>query len=150
MKHKTKDLPKEQISNIIESLQGNIFNDKDANSTITDFQITNSAKERIRESCKDNSNKTSEDSEMFLRIMVEIGGCAGMRYHIIIDDYLADNDLILKIKDRPYLVIDDYSMEYLKGGIVDYEETLEFAGFKVHNPNATLGCSCGSSFGCGS
>lgn len=111
---------------------------------IIDFKVTDEAKKQIEESCHQDINNLS-----FLRIMIEIGGCAGMKYHIIIDDYIADNDLMMKFNDKIYLVIDDYSMEYLKDGILDFEETLEFSGFKIDNPNAKSSCSCGNSFGCG-
>lgn len=111
---------------------------------IENFSITDAAKEQIKASCH-----TEATSQTFLRIMIEIGGCAGMKYHIIIDDYLADNDLVMKFDEKIYLAIDDYSMEYLKGGTLDFEETLEFSGFKLDNPNASSSCSCGSSFGCG-
>ena len=109
---------------------------------ITDFKITDEARKQIEASCHE------EGKNDFLRIMIEIGGCAGMKYHIIIDDYIADNDLLTKEEDKIYLAIDDYSMEYLKGGTLHYEEGLEFSGFKLDNPNATSNCSCGNSFGC--
>ena len=35
---------------------------------------------------------------------------------------------------------------YLDGVEIDYIETIEGAGFKVHNPNEKSPCGCGSSF----
>ena len=54
-----------------------------------------------------------------------------------------DNDHV--IDDR--IVIDDLSMGYLWGSIVDYYETISGSGFEVHNPNAVGVCGCGESVG---
>lgn len=116
------------------------------NLSSADFKISKEAREKISELCE----KQTDLSKPFLRIMVEAGGCAGLKYHIIIDDYIADNDILFKDEgnENPYLIIDDYSLEFLKDGALNYEETLEFAGFKIDNPNVTGNCSCGSSFSC--
>ncbi len=114
------------------------------NLTNKDFSITENAKNKIIELCE--REKSLENP--FLRIMVEAGGCAGLKYHIILDDYISENDIIFKEKERNILVIDDYSMEYLKNGSLEYEEALEGSSFKINNPNVESGCSCGSSFSC--
>jgi iron-sulfur cluster assembly protein len=44
------------------------------------------------------------------------------------------------------VLVDAFSMNYLKGATVDYVETLEASGFKITNPNATGTCGCGQSF----
>jgi iron-sulfur cluster assembly protein len=119
----------------------------DKNKKIADFKIQKSAKDKIIEIIQ---NEKNWSSDVFLRIMIDIGGCAGMRYHIILDDYISDNDLVSKYKKRPILVIDEYSMTYLKNGTLKYEENLDGAGFIIDNPNATGSCSCNSSFSCGS
>lgn len=50
-------------------------------------------------------------------------------------------------QDGVCIVIDCDSLEYLKGGTVDYSEELIRSSFQIlHNPRAEHGCSCGSSF----
>lgn len=45
------------------------------------------------------------------------------------------------------VVVDDLSMTFLAGSMVDYHKELIRSSFTiVGNPNAELGCSCGVSF----
>jgi len=44
------------------------------------------------------------------------------------------------------LVVDDVSLDLVRGSAVDFVSDLGGAAFKVTNPNATAGCGCGTSF----
>ena len=44
------------------------------------------------------------------------------------------------------LLIDAESLPFVRGSTIDYEESLQGAGFKVNNPNVVAACGCGSSF----
>src|ERR1700737_3221217 len=44
------------------------------------------------------------------------------------------------------LLVDRESLPYVRGSEIDYEESLQGAGFKVNNPNVVAACGCGSSF----
>jgi iron-sulfur cluster assembly accessory protein len=44
------------------------------------------------------------------------------------------------------VLVDPVSLEYLSGSEIDFVDDLIGASFKVHNPNATASCGCGTSF----
>ena len=44
------------------------------------------------------------------------------------------------------VVIDPFSLPYLRGADVDFTDGLAGTGFKIDNPNVVAGCGCGSSF----
>jgi len=44
------------------------------------------------------------------------------------------------------LLVDRESLQFVSGSTIDYEESLQGAGFKVNNPNVVAACGCGSSF----
>ncbi|MGE5221779.1 MAG: HesB/IscA family protein, partial [Omnitrophica WOR_2 bacterium] len=44
------------------------------------------------------------------------------------------------------VVVDEVSINYLKGATIDYVEDIMGSGFKILNPNAVSSCGCGNSF----
>lgn len=79
-----------------------------------------------------------------LRLMVKKGGCAGMEYVMKLDSPV-EGDCIYE-QEGVSIIVDDASLAYLNGVSVDYEDSLNDSGFKIHNPNAARSCGCGSSF----
>jgi iron-sulfur cluster assembly accessory protein len=47
---------------------------------------------------------------------------------------------------KPKVVIDEASLELLKGSNVDYTMELIGSQFKIDNPRASSSCGCGTSF----
>jgi iron-sulfur cluster insertion protein len=80
-----------------------------------------------------------------MRIAVSGGGCAGFQYAFSFDDARNADDRIFEHQGAR-VVVDEVSLEFLKGAEVDFVEDLLGAYFKIHNPNATSSCGCGSSF----
>jgi len=105
------------------------------------FSLTESAAVRI-------NRLKAEDGKPNLRfrIMVKGGGCSGFQYEFILDDSTpVENDTIIA-RDGAEVIIDDISLDIVKGSTLDYAEDLASAGFEIKNPNATAKCGCGNSF----
>ena len=80
-----------------------------------------------------------------VRIYVEGGGCSGFQYGFAFDDP-GDADFRIPMTQGFDVLVDTFSMNYLRGATVDFVDTIEGSGFKISNPNATGSCGCGSSF----
>jgi len=83
--------------------------------------------------------------DLALRIAVQPGGCAGLRYQLFFDDRSLDGDLIVEF-DGVKLAVDRMSSPYVEGASIDFVDTIEKQGFTIDNPNATGSCACGDSF----
>jgi iron-sulfur cluster insertion protein len=88
---------------------------------------------------------TADDSDMMLRVSVAGGGCSGFQYGFTLDDQRHDDDLVFQ-HDGVALVIDDVSLELLKGSEIDFIEDLMGSYFAIKNPQAASTCGCGTSF----
>ena len=80
-----------------------------------------------------------------LRLSVEGGGCAGFSYRFGLAESIEQDDLSAQ-QDGVTLVVDEMTHDLVRGGAVDFVESLGGAHFQVTNPNAASGCGCGSSF----
>lgn len=81
-----------------------------------------------------------------LRVYVAGGGCSGIQYGMAFDNNIRAEDTITEANGIKILV-DEVSIQYLQGAIVDYIDNPQGAGFKISNPNALSSCGCGSSCG---
>jgi iron-sulfur cluster assembly protein len=80
-----------------------------------------------------------------LRVAIQGGGCSGFQYGLGFDSGATEGDVELHLHGVP-VVVDPFSAPYLRGASIDYLETIQEAGFKIENPNATASCGCGHSF----
>lgn len=85
------------------------------------------------------------NAELALRVAVRPGGCSGFSYDMFFDTDVADDDIVRTFGDVK-VVVDPTSAEMLQGATLDYQDTLQGAGFHITNPNASRTCGCGSSF----
>ena len=83
--------------------------------------------------------------DLALRIAVQPGGCAGLRYNLFFDDRALDGDLTADFAGVT-LTVDRMSAPYVEGATIDFVDTIEKQGFTIDNPNATGSCACGDSF----
>jgi len=83
--------------------------------------------------------------DLALRIAVQPGGCAGLRYNLFFDDRTLDGDLKAYFGGVT-LTVDRMSAPYVQDASIDFVDTIEKQGFTIDNPNATGSCACGDSF----
>jgi iron-sulfur cluster assembly accessory protein len=104
-----------------------------------EIDLTTAAAARV------NAIAARQGKPAILRLAVEGGGCAGFTYRFGLTERV-ENDDVVTSRDGVTLVVDEMSLDLVRGGAVDYVESLGGASFQVTNPNATSGCGCGSSF----
>ena len=80
-----------------------------------------------------------------LRVAVLPGGCSGFKYSLNIEERALEDDAVLEV-NGVRVFVDAFSMQYLNGVQIDYVTSMQGSGFSFHNPNATGGCGCGTSF----
>ncbi len=80
-----------------------------------------------------------------LRVFVSGGGCSGFQYGMALEGNVREEDM-RRTFDGVDIVVDEISIDYLRGATVDYVDNLMGSGFKIENPNAVASCGCGSSF----
>jgi iron-sulfur cluster assembly accessory protein len=83
-----------------------------------------------------------------LRVFVSGKTCSGYQYGMALDNNISDTDLSLDTEGIK-VVVDDTSLEYLKGATLDFIDDERGKGFMVDNPNVASSCDCNSESGCG-
>lgn len=81
-----------------------------------------------------------------LRLGVKGGGCSG--YYYVYDfakKIRPSKDLVFEF-DGLKVIVDNRSLAFLQGAVLDWEQSLMSYGFKWNNPNAKGDCGCGESF----
>ncbi|KAL8670201.1 MAG: hypothetical protein Q9168_005247 [Polycauliona sp. 1 TL-2023] len=119
--------------------------DEEGNEMLID--ITERAATRLHEIMTKDSNPA-----LALRVTVESGGCHGFQYLMSLTNMTAisqDDDTVFEASDGSgaKVVMDEPSLELLKGSKVDFTMELIGSQFKiVGNPAASSSCGCGTSF----
>jgi iron-sulfur cluster assembly protein len=111
----------------------------DLNEEIT---LTDKAATQVRKIKAENS--IPEDHG--LRLGVKGGGCSGLSYVLAFDEKPREKDRILQLNGIT-VYIDEKSLFYLSGTVLDFSDGLNGKGFVFNNPQATRTCGCGNSFG---
>jgi iron-sulfur cluster insertion protein len=78
----------------------------------------------------------------FLKILVELGGCAGFQYNLEYTNDTSDYKIVEDI-----ILTDEASLELISEIELDFVQQLEYNEFIIKNPKAKSGCGCGNSFG---
>ena len=77
----------------------------------------------------------------YFRISVLGGGCSGFKY-----DFSFDNSINQEDKKINNIIIDNASLEILRGSEIDFVTELMGTSFKISNPKTKSSCGCGISF----
>ena len=106
---------------------------------ISDIALTPAAAARV------SAIAARQGKPPILRLAVDGGGCAGFQYRFGLAERVEGDDTAVE-RDGVTLVVDEVSLDLVRGSAVDYVESLGGASFQVTNPNAASGCGCGTSF----
>lgn len=82
---------------------------------------------------------------LMLRLAISGGGCSGFSYGFSLDGAQTADDRVFEFHGAK-LVIDETSLDLLKGSQIDYVDDLMAKSFRITNPNASSTCGCGTSF----
>jgi iron-sulfur cluster insertion protein len=105
----------------------------------TSFTVTPRAAKRIHEIA------AKQGAEAALRIAVNGGGCSGFQYDFAVDNNLAEDDQSFEI-DGAKVLVDETSLGFMAGSVLDFVDDLMGQSFRIQNPQAKSSCGCGTSF----
>jgi iron-sulfur cluster assembly protein len=91
------------------------------------------------------AQRSLDAAEYALRVFIQGGGCSGFQYGMALEGEPRDTDFQFQFHGVR-VVVDEVSMDYLRGARIDYVDDIMGSGFKIDNPNAVAACGCGSSF----
>ncbi|MBE9006025.1 iron-sulfur cluster assembly accessory protein [Fortiea sp. LEGE XX443] len=89
--------------------------------------------------------KSKQQPNALVRLAVKLGGCADLFYDMSFDEIIKEGDRTFEVNGLQ-IIIDNQSLKYVNGLVLDYSEDLMGGGFRFHNPQAVATCSCGNSF----
>jgi iron-sulfur cluster assembly accessory protein len=110
----------------------------DAKATMK-VELTEAAARRI------NAIVDKEGGSKALRISVEGGGCSGFSYRFDLTSERNPDDVAIE-RDGATVLIDELSLIYMGGSVIDFVDDLMGQSFQIRNPNAVASCGCGTSF----
>ncbi|HVW58221.1 MAG TPA: iron-sulfur cluster assembly accessory protein [Rhizobiaceae bacterium] len=111
----------------------------DVKTAMNKVEVTEAAARRITRIL------AAEPGKNALRIAVEGGGCSGFSYRYdLVGDRNAD-DIAIE-RDGATVLIDELSLVYMGGSVIDFVDDLMGQSFQIRNPNAVASCGCGTSF----
>ena len=111
----------------------------DAKTAMNSVEISDAAAKRILSVLAKEPDKTA------LRVSVEGGGCSGFSYKIDLTDSQNGDDKVFE-KNGATVLIDELSLVYMGGSVIDFVDDLIGQSFQIKNPNAVASCGCGTSF----
>ena len=80
-----------------------------------------------------------------LRLGVKPTGCSGYAYVVQPAREVGEHDRVFE-SHGVQVIVDDESLKFLAGTVVDFTREGLNEGFKFNNPNVSATCGCGESF----
>ena len=102
--------------------------------------LTEQAAEIIQSTIDDQSVK-----DAYLAFYVVGGGCSGLNYGLALAEGEPEIDDVIVFDNGIKIAVQEDSVRYVNGCVIDYKEDGLMSGFKVNNPNAEKSCGCGKS-----
>lgn len=102
--------------------------------------MTPAAAARVQELIREENNPS-----LMLRLAISGGGCSGFSYGFSLDGERTADDRVFEFHGAK-LIVDESSLDLLKGSQIDFVDDLMAKSFRVVNPNAASTCGCGTSF----
>jgi len=102
-------------------------------------EVTDAAAKRVAKILAGEPGKTA------LRVSVEGGGCSGFSYKFDLVDARNDDDVAIE-RSGATILVDELSLIYMGGSVIDFVDDLMGQSFQIRNPNAVASCGCGTSF----
>jgi len=85
------------------------------------------------------------NADLKLRVCVNGGGCSGFQYAFSLDEKIAEDDILVE-QGGVTVLVDEQSLPFVDGAVLNFTTDLMGAYFTMDNPNASSTCGCGSSF----
>jgi iron-sulfur cluster assembly accessory protein len=111
----------------------------DAKTSMKSVEVSDAAARRIA------AIVAKEPGTSALRVSVEGGGCSGFSYKFDLTGERNPDDIAIE-KNGATVLIDDLSLVYMGGSVIDFVDDLMGQSFQIRNPNAVASCGCGTSF----
>jgi iron-sulfur cluster assembly accessory protein len=88
------------------------------------------------------------DESYGLRVYISGQGCGGFQYGMGLENKPSEADSVFESEGLK-VIVDDNSLQFMSGAMINYIDDERGKGFLVDNPNAAPACSCDGG-GCGS
>lgn len=96
----------------------------------------------LDQSALDQIKSLCNNSDERFRVSVVSGGCSGFSYKFSLDSVINNDDTVI----NSLVVIDNLSLELLRGSTLSYVNEKFNKKFVIFNPNVVSTCGCGTSF----
>jgi len=111
----------------------------------TSVSLSPAAAEVVRDLLK----QRNLDESYGLRVFISGQGCSGFQYGMGLENKPGETDSTFESEGLK-VIVDEASMQYMRGATVQYIDDERGKGFLVENPNVAPACSCGGDGGgCG-